>query len=49
MMGKTEVICPHCTKEKFKIETHKKTEEFKKLKGEIYFRPTLVSVAMKKV
>ena len=45
MMGKTEVICPHCSKEKFKIETHKKTEEFKKIKGGIYHRPALFPVA----
>jgi uncharacterized OB-fold protein len=40
-VGKTEVICPYCNKEKFKVETHKKTELFKKVKGGIYYRPTL--------
>lgn len=44
-MGKTEVICPCCNKNKFKIETDKKTEEFKKVKGGTYYRSTLQLVS----
>ncbi|MHA1928686.1 MAG: hypothetical protein ACTSV2_08940 [Candidatus Thorarchaeota archaeon] len=44
-MGKTEVICPNCSKKKFKVETHKKTEEFKKVKGGIYYRSTLQQIS----
>ena len=40
-MGKYEMLCPFCGREKFKIITHKNTEEFKKLKGGNFYRPTL--------
>ncbi len=40
-MGKTEILCPHCNQERFKIETDKKTEQFKKMNGGIYHRPLL--------
>ncbi|MDH4213959.1 MAG: hypothetical protein OEV85_08575 [Candidatus Thorarchaeota archaeon] len=43
-MGKSEIQCPFCNSEKYKIETHKKTEEFQKLKGGIYYLPTLTRV-----
>jgi hypothetical protein len=33
VLGKMEVVCPHCENHKYNLETDKKTGSFKKFKG----------------
>ena len=40
-MGDTELVCPHCNSQKFKVSTDKNRDEFKKLKGGNYWKPLI--------
>ncbi|MHA2043908.1 MAG: hypothetical protein ACW99G_03900 [Candidatus Thorarchaeota archaeon] len=43
-MGKTKVMCPHCNKQKFKVETEYKMDNFKSIKGGTW-RPLLTKIS----
>jgi predicted RNA-binding Zn-ribbon protein involved in translation (DUF1610 family) len=44
-MGNAEVVCPHCGKQKIKVETENKFDGFKKVKGGNSWRPLVSQLA----